>query len=66
MEGLKKEFPGQVEYLAGDLADFEVCFLLFCFELFCRCFLNRMGNLVDLRSKWVLITRSVFSNLMQD
>ena len=24
LEGLKKEFPGQVEYLTGDLKDFEV------------------------------------------
>ena len=25
MEALKKEFPGQVEFLAADLGDFEVC-----------------------------------------
>jgi len=24
LEGLKREFPGQVEFLAADLADFEV------------------------------------------
>jgi short-subunit dehydrogenase len=29
MEKLKKEFPGQVEFLSADLADFEVCSFLF-------------------------------------
>jgi short-subunit dehydrogenase len=29
LEGLKKDFPGQVEFLAGDLGDFEVCLFLF-------------------------------------
>lgn len=40
MEGLKKEFPGQVEYLAGDLQDFEVCFAFHSFSTFlllCLC-----------------------------
>lgn len=25
LEKLKEEYPGQVEYVAGDLADFSVC-----------------------------------------
>lgn len=28
LEKLKKEFPGQVEFLAADLADFSVCYSL--------------------------------------
>lgn len=30
MEELKKEFPGQVEFLSADLADFEVCIVIYC------------------------------------
>jgi len=32
---LKEEFPGRVDYLVGDLADFEVCD---CALYFCYCF----------------------------
>ena len=28
LEALKREFPGQVEFLSADLADFEVCLVL--------------------------------------
>ncbi len=28
MEELKKQYPGQVEFLAADLKDFEVCYIL--------------------------------------
>jgi len=41
LKKLKEEFPGRVDYLVGDLADFEVCecgFSLFAsfFFLFCQ------------------------------
>lgn len=54
MEGLKKEFPGQVEYLAGDLADFEVCFVsLFFLESICRCFCIYWNKVVGLWLYWL-------------
>jgi len=41
LKKLKEEFPGRVDYLVGDLADFEVCecglvFLPLSFFLFCQ------------------------------
>jgi hypothetical protein len=34
LEKLKAEFPGQVEFLAADLADFEVCLFVCLFVLY--------------------------------
>lgn len=43
LEGLKKEFPGRVEYLVGDVKDLEVCVILspsssLLSAMFCCCF----------------------------
>ena len=46
MEALKKEFPGQVEFLAADLGDFEVCGnCLLELMLRCSCFHTLLGVL---------------------